>query len=54
MIQKLILLLIVPMFLFSFNDDKKYSGLTRDEIKFVKNIERMETEELVSINKFTK
>ena len=36
MIQKLILLLIVPMFLFSFNDDKKYSGLTRDEIKFVK------------------
>ena len=54
MIKKLVLLLIVPMFLFSFSDDKKYSGLTRDEIKFVKNIERMETEELVSINKLTK
>jgi hypothetical protein len=29
----IVLLLIVPMFLFSFNEDKKYSGLTRDEIK---------------------
>ena len=54
MIKKLIVLLIVPMFLFSFNKDKKYSGLTKDEIKFVKNVERMETEELVSINKLTK
>ena len=54
MIKKLIVLLIVPMFLFSFNEDKKYLGLTKDEIKFVKNVERMETEELVSINKLTK
>jgi hypothetical protein len=54
MIQKLIVLLIVPVFLFSFSDDKKYLGLTKDEIKFVKNVERIETEELVSINKLTK
>ena len=54
MIQKLIALLIVPVFLFSFSDDKKYLGLTKDEIKFVKNVERIETEELVSINKLTK
>ena len=54
MIKKLIVLLIVPVFLFSFSDDKKYLGLTKDEIKFVKNVERIETEELVSINKLTK
>lgn len=54
MIKKLIALLIIPIFLFSFNDDKKYLGLTKDEIKFVKNVERIETEELVSINKLTK
>lgn len=54
MIKKLIALLIIPIFLFSFSDDKKYSGLTKDEIKFVKNVERIETEELVSINKLTK
>ena len=51
MIKNLILLLIVPIFLFSFKDDNKYVGLTKDEVKFVKNIERMETEELSKVYK---
>jgi len=51
MIQKLIVLLIVPVFLFSFSDDTKYAGLTKEEVKFVKNIERMETEQLSKVYK---
>ena len=51
MIQKLIVLLILPMFLASFKDDTKYVGLTKDEVKFVKNIERMEEEQLSKVYK---
>jgi hypothetical protein len=51
MIKNLILLLIVPMFLFSFKDDNKYAGLTKDEIKFVKNVERMEEEQLSKVTR---
>lgn len=51
MIKNLILVLIVPMFLFSFNDDTKYVGLSKDEVRFVKNIERMEAEELTKVYK---
>ena len=51
MIQKLIVLLTVPMVLLSFNDDTKYVGLTKDEVRFVKNIERMEAEELSKVYK---
>ena len=51
MIKNLILVLIVPMFLFSFNDDTKYVGLSKDEVRFVKNIERMEAEKLSKVYK---
>lgn len=50
MIIKLLSILILPMLLLSFNDDK-YAGLTKSEIKFVKNIERMETESLSKVYK---
>jgi hypothetical protein len=49
--KKIILLFIVPMLLFSFIDDSKYVGLTKEEIKFVKNIERMQEEELSKVYK---
>lgn len=49
MIKKMILLLIIPVLLFSFKDDDKYMGLTKSEIKYVKNLERMETEELQKV-----
>jgi hypothetical protein len=49
MIQKLIILLIIPIFLSAFNDDNKYVGLTKDEVRFVKNIERMEEEKLSKV-----
>lgn len=48
MIIKLLSILILPMFLLSFSDDK-YTGLTKSEIKHVKNLERMETEELQKV-----
>jgi len=32
MIQKLIMLLIIPVLLFSFSDDTKYAGLTKEEV----------------------
>jgi hypothetical protein len=51
MIKKLIVLLIVPVFLFSFSDDTKYAGLTKEEVKFVKSIERMEVEQLSKVYK---
>lgn len=51
MIRNLILLLIVPMFLFSFKDDTKYAGLTKDEVRFVKNVERMEEEQLSKVTR---
>lgn len=51
MIQKLIMLLIIPVLLFSFSDDTKYAGLTKEEVKFVKNIERMEVEQLSKVYK---
>ena len=51
MIKNLILVLIVPMFLFSFNDDTKYVGLSKDEVRFVKNIERIEAEILSKVYK---
>ena len=51
MIKKLIVLLIVPVLLFSFSDDTKYAGLTKEEVKFVKNIERMEVEQLSKVYK---
>ena len=51
MIKNLVLLLIVPMFLFSFKDDTKYVGLTKEEVKFVKNIERIEVEMLSKVYK---
>jgi hypothetical protein len=51
MIKKLIVLLTVPMVLLSFIDDSKYVGLSKDEVKFVKNIERMEAEELSKVYK---
>ncbi len=49
MIQKLIILLIIPIFLSAFDDDNKYVGLTKDEVRFVKNIERMEEEKLSKV-----
>lgn len=51
MIKNLVLLLIVPMFLFSFKDDTKYVGLTKEEVRFVKNIERIEAEMLSKVYK---
>ena len=51
MIQKLIMLLIIPVLLFSFSDDTKYAGLTKEEVKFVKSIERMEVEQLSKVYK---
>ena len=51
MIKNLVLLLIVPMFLFSFKDDTKYVGLTKEEVRFVKNIERIEAEILSKVYK---
>lgn len=51
MIQKLIVLLTVPVLLFSFSDDTKYAGLSKEEVKFVKNIERMEVEQLSKVYK---
>lgn len=42
---------IFPLFLLSFNDDDKYMGLTKSEIKYVKNLERMETEKLQKVYK---
>lgn len=50
MIIKLFSILILPMLLLSFSDDK-YPGLTKSEIKFVKNIERIETESLSKVYK---
>lgn len=49
MIKKMILLLIIPVLLSSFKDDNKYMGLTKSEIKYVQNLERMETEELQKV-----
>lgn len=51
MIAKLILLFTFPLFLFSFIDDNKYMGLTKSEVKYVKNLERIETEELQRVYK---
>lgn len=51
MIQKLIVLLFVPLFLLSFKDDTKYQGLTKSEVRFVKNIERIEEETLSKVYK---
>jgi hypothetical protein len=51
MITKLILLFIFPLFLLLFNDDDKYMGLTKSEVKYVKNLERMETEKLQKVYK---
>jgi len=47
--KNLLLLFILPIFLFSFKDDNKYAGLTKDEVRFVKNIERIETETLSKV-----
>lgn len=47
--KNLLLLFILPIFLFSFKDDNKYGGLTKDEIRFVKNIERIEEETLSKV-----
>jgi hypothetical protein len=49
--KKIILLFALPMLLFSFIDDSKYVGLTKEEVKFVKNIERMQEEELSKVYK---
>ena len=51
MIMKTMLLAIISLLLFSFADDNKYAGLTKEEIKFVKNIERMEAETLSKVYK---
>jgi hypothetical protein len=51
MIQKFIMLLIIPVLLFSFSDDTKYAGLNKEEVKFVKSIERMEVEQLSKVYK---
>ena len=45
--------MIIPMFLASFSDDTKYAGLSKDEVRFVKNIERMEAEKLSKVYKIT-
>lgn len=47
--KTLILLLFIPIFLLSFKDDNKYAGLTKDEVRFVKNIERIEEEMLSKV-----
>jgi hypothetical protein len=52
--KKLFTLVLVSVFLFSFTDNDKYKDLSKSEIKYVKNIERMEEEELVSVTKFAK
>ena len=50
MIIKMILCIFVPIFLFAGNDDK-YAGLSKSEVKFVKNIERIQEEKLSKIHR---